>query len=70
MAKIPERVVVAMSPQSVTINLDELPAHETDSLCRLLTRSVTEYFKLPGVAAEYEQWKAERAKRAAAVAAR
>jgi hypothetical protein len=55
-----------MSPQSVAVNLDDLPAHETDSLCRLLTRSVTEYFKRPGIATEYEQWKAKRAKRAAA----
>lgn len=58
--KTPKKVVVSTIPDNVTVNLDQLPAHESDALCRTLIHSVTEYFKLPGVAADYARWKAAR----------
>jgi len=58
--KIAEKVVVSRMPATVEINLDELPDHENDALCRVLIRSVTEAFKNPKFAADYEAWRAKR----------
>lgn len=55
-----EKALVAMTPDTVKINVSELPKHESDALCRVLIRSVTEAFKNPTFAAEYEAWLAER----------
>ena len=60
MQKLSEKVVVSMTPETVEVNLDELPAHESDALCRVLIRSVTEAFKNPKIAAEYEAWRVKR----------
>jgi hypothetical protein len=69
MAKIPEQVVILTSPERVEIDLNSLPAHASDTLCRVLIRSVNEYFKRPGVDAEFKRWKKERQKQRAKLAA-
>ena len=58
--KIAEKVVVSRSPETVEINLAAVPKHETDALCRVLIRSVTEAFKNPKVAADYKLWLAAK----------
>jgi hypothetical protein len=55
-----EKVVVSRTPETVHINIDEMPAHESDRLCRTLIHSATEAFKNPKFAAEYEIWLAKR----------
>lgn len=55
-----EKVVAATTPDAVKINVGELPKHESDALCHVLIRSVSEAFKNPKFAADYEAWKAER----------
>jgi hypothetical protein len=60
MPRITEKVVASRTPATVEINLDELPDHENDALCRVLIRSVTEAFKNPKFAADYEKWRAAR----------
>jgi hypothetical protein len=60
MKKIPEKVVAARTPADVRINLDEVPKHQMDTLCRVVIRGTNEAFKDPKFAAEYEVWLAER----------
>ncbi len=45
---------------TVKIDVNAMPKHETDALCRVLLRSVAEAFKNPTFAAEYEEWRAKR----------
>lgn len=52
--------IASMAPASVHIDFNVMPKHESDSLCRVLARSVKEAFKNPKFAAEYEQWCKER----------
>ena len=54
--KIAEKVVVSRTHETVEIDLDALPSHESDALCRVVLRSVAEAFKNPKVAADYERW--------------
>jgi hypothetical protein len=60
MAKIPERVVVSRTPESVNIDFNAIPKHEMDAYCRVVIRGIKEHFKKPGAAANYEQWLIER----------
>ena len=57
--KIIEKTVISRDTEA-KISVADLPPHESDSICRTLVNSVTEYFKLPGIAAEYKKWLAER----------
>jgi hypothetical protein len=58
--KITERIVVSQSPETVKINFDSIPKHVMDSYCRVVIRGVTELFKKPETAADYEQWLIKR----------
>lgn len=42
---------------SPSINLSSVQPHEWDTMSRILIRSVTQAFKDPGFAAEYEMWR-------------
>lgn len=48
---------------SPVVNLDLIPDHERDLMCRTLIKSVKELFKDPAVQEDFERWKAERAAR-------
>lgn len=52
--------VAETSPSAVKIDVNAMPKHETDALCRVLLRSVAEAFKNPTFAAEYEAWRIKR----------
>lgn len=52
--------IVETPPTAVKIDINAMPKHETDALCRVLLRSVAEAFKNPAFAAEYEEWRAKR----------
>lgn len=53
-------LITAIPPNTVKIDVDAMPKHETDALCRVLLRSVAEAFKNPAFAAEYEAWRIKR----------
>lgn len=55
-----EKVVVSTTLDAVKVNVSEIPKHETDTLCRVLIHGITEAFKNPQLAAEYEEWRAKR----------
>ncbi len=57
----PNKPDIAETPlTAVKIDVDAIPKHETDALCRVLLRSVAEAFKNPAFAAEYEAWRIKR----------
>lgn len=58
--KATEQLTASASPSAVKIDVSAMPKHETDALCRVLIRSVTEAFKNPAFAAEYESWRIRR----------
>lgn len=58
--KCAEQVAASIPPNTVKIDVSAMPKHETDALCRVLIRSVTEAFKNPAFAAEYEAWRIKR----------
>lgn len=45
------------------VDLDLLPDHEVDALCRCVVRATKKLFEDPAVQADFERWKAERAAR-------
>lgn len=47
-------------PEHVTVNLDAIPDHERDALCRTLIGGVKELFKDPAVQADFKRWQQER----------
>ncbi len=55
-----EQVMTAIPPNALKIDVNSMPKHETDALCRVLLRSVAEAFKNPAFAAEYEAWRIKR----------
>lgn len=52
--------VKTRDPEHVAVNLDALPDHETDALCRTLIGGVRELFKDPAVQADFKRWQQER----------
>ena len=60
MPRINDKIVVSRTLATVEVNLDAMPAHESDTLCRVLIHSVTVAFKNPQFAADYEKWRAKR----------
>ena len=46
--------------EHVAVNLDALPNHTTDALCRTLIGGVRELFKDPAVQADFKRWQEER----------
>ncbi len=58
--KSTEYITPIIQPNKVKIDLDAMPKHEIDTLCRVLIHSITEAFKDPTFAAEYEEWRAKR----------
>ena len=44
----------------VSVDLETLPAHESDAICRTVLGSVSRLFDDPAVLADYKRWKKER----------
>ena len=55
-----QAVIRTRSPDDVHIDLDELPRHESDTMCRVILGAVKRFFEDPAVRAEYEESKQER----------
>ena len=47
-------------PEHVTVNLETVPDHELDAICRTLIGGVNEAFKDPAVQADFKRWQQER----------
>ena len=58
--KATEQLTASIPPSAVKIDVNAIPKHETDALCRVLLRSVADAFKNPAFAAEYEAWRIKR----------
>ena len=52
--------VKSRDPEHVAVNLDAIPDHELDALCRTLIGGVKELFKDPAVQADFKSWQLER----------
>lgn len=55
-----EQIITAIPQNALKIDVNLLPKHEIDALCRVLLHSVAEAFKNPDFAAEYEAWRKQR----------
>lgn len=58
-----------ISDNQVKIDTSQIPESVRDEICRVLLRSVKEYFKDPKHEEEYQRWLVEYEKRKAATAA-
>lgn len=54
------KLITEIPPNALKINVNAMPKHEIDALCRVLLHSVAEAFKNPTFAAEYEAWRKQR----------
>lgn len=53
--------IIAQPPLSeMKVNVNAVPKHQMDALCRVVIHCATEAFKDPKFAAEYEAWRRER----------
>ena len=46
-----------MNPEIV---IDDMPAHEQDTMCRIILKCAAKMFERPEVKADYERWLKER----------
>lgn len=54
------KTVQSTALADLSVNLETLPAHESDAICRTLIGSVSRLFDDPAVLADYKRWKQER----------
>lgn len=45
---------------TVSVDLNAIPAHESDAICRTLIGSVSRLFDNPAVMADYKRWQQKR----------
>ena len=45
----------------LSLELEQLPRHQSDTLCRVILGGVARIFEDPAVREDYERWKAARA---------
>lgn len=55
-----ELEVANREPSAVKVDPGSLPAHQSDTLARVLFHSITRAFEDPAVAGDYERWKKRR----------
>ena len=48
------------TPAAVAVELDQLPNHTSDAMCRTLIGCVDRLFKDPAIVAEYKDWQKRR----------
>lgn len=59
------KVVQNRTPENVTVDLAEIPPHQTDAMCRTLIGCIGRLFENPEIQADYKRWKQERLNREA-----
>lgn len=58
------KTVKKRTPEAVTVDLDEMPAYTSDTMCRILIGCADRYFQDPAVKADYKRWQQERQQKA------
>lgn len=51
-----ENVVVSTIPERVRVDLDQMPRHESDRMCKTILECVRQMMEIPAIRAEYEEW--------------
>lgn len=46
--------------QDIRVDFDSIPAHETDTMARILIKAIAKAFENPAVQADFERWKKEK----------
>lgn len=54
------KVVQTRTPTTVIVDVNAIPQHQTDAMCRTLIGCVNRIFEDPAVRADYERWQRER----------
>lgn len=54
------KTVQSTTPVVVNVDLDAMPTHESDAICRTLLGCVSHLFDNPAVLADYKRWQKER----------
>lgn len=54
------KTVQSTTPAAVSVDLDAMPAHESDAICRTLIGCVSHLFDDPVVLADYKRWQKKR----------
>lgn len=54
------QVIESCGTSRVAVDVDSIPQHEMDNLCRVVLRCAAEAFKNPAFRAEYEEWLKKR----------
>lgn len=57
------RTVTTRTPSTSSIDLDAIPSHESDAMCRTLICTIERLFQNPAIQADYDRWKRERESR-------
>lgn len=46
--------------QDIRVDFDSIPAHETDTMARILLKAIAKAFENPAVREDFERWKKEK----------
>lgn len=58
------KTVKSRTPEAVAVEFGEIPAHTSDTMCRILIGCVDRIFQDPAVKADYKRWQQERQQKA------
>lgn len=48
--------------QDIRVDFDSIPAHDTDTMARILLKAIAKAFENPAVREDFERWKKEKEK--------
>lgn len=54
---------LAEQVKDVRVDFDSIPAHETDTMARILLKAIAKAFENPAVREDFERWKKEKGRR-------
>ena len=54
------KVVKTRTPAAVDVDINAIPAHQTDAMCKTLIGCVGRLFESPAIMADYKRWQEER----------
>ena len=59
------KIVRVRTPESVTVDFDAIPPHQSEAMSRTLIGCIERLFQDPAIKADYEAWKQQRTQRLA-----
>lgn len=54
------KIAEQKAPAAVAVNIDSIPEHQTNTMCRVILGCVARIFEDPAVKEDYTRWKKER----------